>query len=46
MIRIAAIGCGGWGKNLVRNLAALDVLAHRMRRGRWPLIWAWRTVLI
>jgi UDP-2-acetamido-3-amino-2,3-dideoxy-glucuronate N-acetyltransferase len=27
MIRIAAIGCGGWGKNLVRNLAALDVLA-------------------
>jgi UDP-2-acetamido-3-amino-2,3-dideoxy-glucuronate N-acetyltransferase len=27
MTRIAAIGCGGWGKNLVRNLAGLGALA-------------------
>jgi predicted dehydrogenase len=25
--RVAVIGCGYWGKNLVRNFAALDVLA-------------------
>lgn len=27
MTRVAAIGCGGWGKNLVRNLVNLDALA-------------------
>src|ERR1043166_7506031 len=26
-VKIAAIGCGYWGKNLVRNFAELDALA-------------------
>ena len=26
MARVAVVGCGAWGKNLLRNFAALDVL--------------------
>jgi hypothetical protein len=26
-VRVAAVGCGYWGKNLVRNFAQLDALA-------------------